>query len=104
MFTAVKAKFQDNIPDDIIALFFSEGGELVNDVIYEAIDIYFTEPKLAFLSGVEYEKCLCWWYISDCYHCGKRLKEDYYRPVITLPTDNKSDQKENINSNCEIMV
>jgi hypothetical protein len=104
MFTAVKAKFQDNIPDDIIALFFSEGGELVNDVIYDSIDIYFTEPRLAFLSGVEYEKCLCWWYISDCYHCGKRLKEDHYRPVVAAPTDNMREQKENTNLNCEMMT
>ena len=99
MFASVRAKFQESISDDIIAIFLSESGELVTETFHGVVDIYFTEPKLTSFFGLEYKKCLNWWYISDCFHCGKRLKEDYYRPIMG-ESDNGEIEQTNYKNVC----
>ena len=86
--------------DDVIAFFLSEGGELVTGLSCNEIDVYFTKPKLASFFGLEYEKCLCWWYVSDSFHCGKRLKEDYYRPIMSETIKGGIEQEKGNNVRC----
>ena len=73
MFSHLKGFFEENVPDDTLAIFLSEGGELAE---CKSANAHFCHPTSTLPNG------LIWWYISDCYHCGKLLEERHYRPEL----------------------